>query len=279
VKDFVLRNLIFLKNKIPIRLQWRIKRLLFPNKDGFYIRQKGFCPICEKNTVFSSNSHCLRELFYCHRCGSTSRERAMFLAIEKHYPNWRELKIHESSPNNRGLSRKLKKECRNYSPSQFFPNKKFGRFVKGVRNENLEKLTFNEDDFDLFITQDVVEHIYNPEFAFAEIYRVLKHNGAHIFSVPIVNRKGKTEVWAKLGENGELVFLKTPEYHKSPISAGSPCTIHYGYDIVEMIKNATSGSRTVIENIIDMDKGIYSENIGKVSINTDFIDVFVSFKE
>ncbi|MDR0583764.1 MAG: class I SAM-dependent methyltransferase [Treponema sp.] len=54
-------------------------------------------------------------------------------------------------------------------------------FPKGYRNENLEEQTFSDEMFELIITQDVFEHVYNPEKAFSEIARTLK-KAAHIFS-------------------------------------------------------------------------------------------------
>ena len=51
----------------------------------------------------------------------------------------------------------------------------------GNRCENLEELTFDDNTFDLVITQDVLEHVLNPGKAFKEICRVLKPGGAHKF--------------------------------------------------------------------------------------------------
>jgi hypothetical protein len=81
--------------------------------------------------------------------------------------------------------------------------------------------------------------------------------GGHIFTVPIANKHAKTEIWATQGENGQPIFLKTPEYHGNPIDTkgGSPCTMHYGYDIVDFIKEK-SGLDTTIECISNIDFGI-----------------------
>jgi hypothetical protein len=113
----------------------------------------------------------------------------------------------------------------------------------------------------LVITQDVFEHIYNPTEAFKEIARTLKPGGAHIFTVPIVNKHRKTELWAVKDETGEPLFCKTPEWHGNPIdSKGSPVTMHWGYDIVSYIK-AVSGLETEIECIDDLHFGIRAELI------------------
>ncbi|MGQ0519368.1 class I SAM-dependent methyltransferase, partial [Bacillus sp. D-CC] len=51
-----------------------------------------------------------------------------------------------------------------------------------IRCENLEDMTFQNESFDLFITQDVFEHVMEPKKAFKEIERVLKPGGALLYT-------------------------------------------------------------------------------------------------
>jgi SAM-dependent methyltransferase len=258
-----------IKKCLPVWLKIKIKRFLFSDRN-FYISQKGFCPVCEKKTVFSSTTYNYREDFICHNCGSPSRRRILVLALDKFCSNWRFLTIHESSPPSGAFFSRHSK----YSASQYYPNENLGIDINGFRNENLEKLTFEDNTFDIFITQDVLEHVYNPEKAFSEIARVLKPGGIHIFTVPIHNMLGKTEIWAKAGENGEPIFLKTEEWHGNPVSSkGSPCTMHYGYDIVDMIQKS-SGMETVIYRDLSKKNGILAVPVGTVNI----VEAFVSKK-
>jgi SAM-dependent methyltransferase len=183
------------------------------------------------------------------------------LTIEKYYPNWKNLKIHETSPLNRGASLKLKRFCEFYFATQYYPKEIPGIEINGFRNENLEKMTFSDESFDIIISQDVLEHIYNPEIAFKEIARTLKPGGAHIFSVPLINKHNKSEIWARLGNNDELVFVNNPEYHGNPIDPkGSPVTMHWGFDIVDYIKKS-SQLETTIEHIDDLYHGVRAEYI------------------
>ena len=100
-----------------------------------------------------------------------------------------------------------------------------------------------------------------PDKAFKEINRTLKKGGAHIFSVPLVNKHQKTERWAIKGENGEPKFLFEPDWHGNPIEKnGSPVTMHWGYDIVEFIKTYVNAHST-IEYINDLNYGIRAEYI------------------
>ncbi len=59
---------------------------------------RGYCPICGKPTVFVMEGSWLRDEYRCARCRSIPRWRALMHVIERSWPNWRELAIHESSP-------------------------------------------------------------------------------------------------------------------------------------------------------------------------------------
>ena len=244
-------------------LENRLKRRLiarwFPN--AFYMRQEGHCPCCEKDVVFESHHSWLRDHWKCSNCLSIPRERALMAVINAAYPNWRRLSVHESSPGNRGASVRLSKDCPGYVSSQFHPREAWGTVIKGSRNENLEAQTFPDASFDIVVTQDVMEHIYDPAKAFSEIARTLKPGGAHIFTVPIINKHKPTEVWATLGADGGPVFLKQPEYHSNPVDPkGSPVTMHWGFDIAGFI-DRHSGLETTIEHLDDLRSGIRAEYI------------------
>ncbi len=152
---------------------------IFP--DGFYFVHQGQCPCCGKSTAFFAKTSWLRDSFICTQCGSLPRERALAWILKEEYPNFRDLKIHESSPSKRGLSAMLKAQCPHYLETQFFPEEPRGGIVHGFRNENLEEQTFADESFDIVITQDVMEHVYNPAKAFSEICRTLKRGGGSYF--------------------------------------------------------------------------------------------------
>lgn len=79
----------------------------------------GYCPICKKKTLFVEFGPWLRDKYQCIRCHSIPRQRALVVALDNFYPNWRSLIIHESSPS-KLMSAFLKEECSNYSISFFF---------------------------------------------------------------------------------------------------------------------------------------------------------------
>jgi SAM-dependent methyltransferase len=240
--------------------------LLLPSAS--YQKNNGYCPCCDSRTVFVSAHPWFRDHYRCTRCSSIPRERALMLTIQKYYPNWRTLSIHESSPNNSGASLKLRKQCPNYVASQYFPGQPPGARHEGALNQDLENQTFADGTFDLVVTQDVFEHIFDPGRAFEEIARTLRPGGAHIFSVPIINRHKKSERWAQKDETGNVQFLGTPEYHANPVDrCGSPVTMHWGFDIVDYIKSRTE-METTIEDPYDLDHGLSAR----------FLEIFISKK-
>ena len=247
-------------------LKRKILQRLLPR--DFYFRKQGYCPCCQRPTDFISYDPWLRDNFLCVKCKSIPRNRALITVLEKHYPNWRCLDIHESSPSGGGASARFRSDCRGYVPTQFYPQHPAGKMINGYRNENLEAQTFDDESFDIVITQDVFEHIYDPESAFREIARTLRPGGAHVFGVPLVNKFMPSEVWAVRENDGSPRFLHEEEFHGNPVdSQGSPVTMHWGYDIVDYIK-ACTGHDSQIE---------YTDNL-ELGIRAEFIEVVVTRK-
>jgi hypothetical protein len=145
----------------------------------------GFCPICAKKVVFRADDAWFRDHLLCCSCGSIPRERAVMLVIDDVAPDWRRMRIHECSPVERGTSVRLRNECAAYVGTQLFPGIRPGCMRDGFRCEDLQQQTFGEGSFDLVITQDVMEHVFEPRLAYREIWRTLVPGGMHIHTTPI----------------------------------------------------------------------------------------------
>lgn len=227
---------------------------------------RGYCPICDRKTIFVKLNPWLRDHYKCIYCQSIPRQRALINTINVFYPNWPDAMIHESSPG--GVSSDhIKKKCRNYSYSYFFPDTEPGSFEKGARCENLESMTFEDEQFDIFITQDVFEHVNHPDLAFREIARVLKPEGMHIFTVPLYHELEKTRPRIAI-KDGKIHNLLEPVYHGNPIdSNGSLVTVDYGMDIADIIY-ASSGMTTTI----------YLHKDIRLGLDAEFLEVLISKK-
>jgi SAM-dependent methyltransferase len=228
----------------------------------------GFCPICQCNVQFRAHNAWLRDSLLCSGCGSIPRERAIFAVIEMLYPQWRDLQIHETSPTIRGASLKLKTECPGYTYSYYNEQLALGSFhpQEGYRCENIDRMTFGDETFDLFISQDVFEHIFNPEAAIKEIVRILRLGGSTIMTVPLVRKSLPSERRAVLRSDGSIVNLKPPEYHGNPINdKGALVTIDWGYDIAAYLSDHSRHPSWIVY-LDDLSRGIRAEYIEVVIV-------------
>lgn len=199
---------------------------------------RGECPICEKQTEFMSYDLANRDNLVCTSCPNASvpRERALMLVLREVAPNWRQLRIHESSPAERGVSSLLKREAIFYMPTHFIPGVTPGEKHGEFRSENLEAQTFADGAFDLVISLDVMEHVNRPELAFREVYRTLVDGGCYIFTAPTFSTLEASYRGAEYLPDGSVQFLGSPDYHVNPINEkGSPVTFYYGYDLPKLI--------------------------------------------
>lgn len=225
----------------------------------------GFCTICQRKALFVRRTDWLRDNYYCVSCFSIPRQRAIIKVLELTVPNWRKMIIHESSSGGQS-SEKIKTECSNYTSSQYMKDVPLGTSRDGIRSENLEKLTFADDSFEIFITQDVFEHVLNPELAFREVARVLKNKGVHVFTIPYYPHD-KTLVRA-VPDGDEIKYLEEPDYHGDPATGNGWLVVReWGPDLPEFIQE-NSGMTTVVH--LDKDN--------KYGLDGEFLEVFVSTK-
>lgn len=206
------------------------------SQSPFVYEADGYCPICETQRRFAAKFHWYRDHLLCSGCGSIPRERAVALVLAERFPDWRRLRIHESSPVGRGVSLKLRQECPAYIATQFFPGEPVGAVVNGFRNENLERQTFPDASFDLVVSLDVMEHVNEPELCFKEIRRTLSPGGAYIFTAPTYKGETETTRAARFLPDGLVEHFREAEYHGNPVNPqGSLVTFRYGYDLPELI--------------------------------------------
>ena len=196
----------------------RIERLVLGRvlPGDFYMSVPGLCLCCQREVHFVAYDAWLRDHLRCDWCGSIPRQRALLKVVEDRFPNWRDLTIHESSPSWGGASGLIKRDCAGYVASQFRPGWAPGAMVDGYRNENLEALTFPDASVDIVVTQDVLEHVYDPAAVFREIGRTLKPGGLLVFTVPLINKHQPTERWATMNADGSPSFIKEPEFRRQP---------------------------------------------------------------
>lgn len=225
---------------------------------------EGRCPICEAPARFVAEQAWLRDHYRCVACNSIPRQRALTHLLSLLRPDWKTLDIHESSPS----MWFFREHCPNYSFSYFFREVTPGDSQNGARCENLEQLTFPDESFDVFITQDVLEHVFAPDRALAEISRVLRPGGMHIFTTPKHQDLLQSRQRAQR-ENGQVIYLMEAVYHGDPIAPeGVLVTWDYGADFIELAE-CWSGYQT----------SAYLLHDRRLGIDGAFMDVFVMVKD
>jgi SAM-dependent methyltransferase len=168
----------------------------------------GFCPVCGQWAIFAGAPP-FRESLICRACLATSRYRRMALGVLRAI---RELSgvdaaSLEQLPSEGPVSirildtqtpfsyppyaaytipdRLAQRDWLDVHTSSFRPNQPWGAALgEKSTNQTLERLTFEDDSFDVLLTSDVMEHVRLPDRAHAEIARVLRRGGVYLFTVP-----------------------------------------------------------------------------------------------
>jgi SAM-dependent methyltransferase len=205
----------------------------------------GKCAICGNHAAFFVEEGCSLRETRCIYCQGSKRNRDLAQIIVQTFLNddtlslaeglksFKNLAIYETQMT--GSVHNCLKHLPRYSCSEYFDMIPAGSTNEsGIRCENLERLSFPHNSFDLVISQDVLEHVRNPEDAFREIYRVLKPGGSHIFTVPLHEGRKTTRRVEIQGEKDIAVL--PPVYHGDPLRhAGSLVYTDFGEDITDLL--------------------------------------------
>lgn len=106
-----------------------------------------------------------------------------------------------------------------------------------VRREDLTRLSYPSDTFDLVLTSETLEHVPDLNAALREILRVLKPGGRHIFTIPQDPAAARTFGRASLSEDGSIEHHATPLYHPAG-DRGYLVFTEFGADLVELLERA-----------------------------------------
>ncbi len=108
----------------------------------------------------------------------------------------------------------------------------------GVQHEDAERLSFQDESVDLFISCDVFEHVNEPAVAFAEIRRVLRRGGRAIVTFPLDVTQERNVRRARVVD-GRVQALLPAQYHGNPLSEeGSLVFTDFGWEALEQLRGA-----------------------------------------
>lgn len=231
---------------------------VFPimDSDAYYVAEaevpgsplNGLCPVCGEHSSFVDFTENVRESGACSTCGASNRQRQVAFAVRRQTRRAFAGPLSEfgsafgiyntesTGPFHVILSRNQGYVCSEYFGSEY----RGGDLVNGVRHEDLQSLSFADGAFDLVLSSDVMEHMPEPYRAHAEIFRVLKPGGRHIFTVPFYPWEARDEVRARLVD-GEIQYFGEKLYHGDPVRPGEGILVWTIFGLEMLVRLAEIG--------------------------------------
>jgi SAM-dependent methyltransferase len=218
----------------------------------------GTCAVCGHTGPFERSTGPTREGFRCRGCRASLRfrcqARTLVSVLGGDGTSLRELAegggladLDVYEPGVIGPFRRLLRDRSRYVQSYPWPGVAPGESRDGVRCEDLQALTFPDRSFDLVISSDIFEHVRDPLAGFAEVHRVLRPGGSHVFTVPLAWPLGGSSTRRVDTSTGEDLHLLPPRYHGSPHDPqGSLVYTDFGMDLPEVLRGI--GSTTVVHH-------------------------------
>ncbi len=199
----------------------------------------GRCSVCGAEGRFAFNSWILppemqhdlgdprlieafaaRESLFCPACTASLRVRRLVDVLLEHYaerattlaelvrePGFRSLGIAEI--NSIGPIHPFLALLPRLAYSEHRPDTPPGAESGGVRNEDVCSLTYPDDEFDLVLSSDTLEHVADPDRGLRELRRVLKPGGRAVLTVPAVLSRAESVRRAAPGP----LHLLPPQHH------------------------------------------------------------------
>lgn len=214
----------------------------------------GFCRICEEETEFLVDKKSgaeeregywlpnWRERLVCSHCELNNRQRAVAYAAKQAVDRIRDRPsdvylMEQVTPIFDWMNRRMPR-ARCVGSEYLGPDLSPGETVSGIRHEDVEKLSFPAGSFDLIVSNDVLEHVAQPDAAYREACRVLRPGGVLLMTIPFYVDRLESVSRARVVD-GKLEHLLPPVYHGNPVSEeGSLVFTDFGWDVLQGLRDA-----------------------------------------
>jgi len=196
-----------------------------------------FCPLCNKQRIFvrlANNEIGIR----CLSCRATSVTLSLVDVLLDISPSLKSKVVYELSCRG-ALFKFLRRRGKLVSCSEYFNDVASGAYKDAVQCQDVQKLTYPDESFDICTSTEVFEHVPNDLKGFSEICRVLKPTGVFIFTVPI-DLNNITIERAALLPGDVIQHLLPAEYHGDPVRSNNRILAYrnYGIDILDRLTRA-----------------------------------------
>jgi len=149
--------------------------------------------------------------------------------------------------------------------SEYCPDPAAADRLYPIEHQDLARLGYPNESFDLVVTQEVIEHLPHLFAALSEMARVTRPGGIMLSSMPWHYFSEETLYKARLVD-GEVQLLGEPEYHDDPVNPAGVLVFQLpGWDILKMAQAAGFSSAEFL---------FHSSTIGGIH-GQDVIGVFV----
>jgi len=182
----------------------------------------------------------------CLRCMATPVHLALIAAVKASLPLHQRWSVYELSSSGPVLAY-LRTRFDEVTCSEYFKDIPGGAFVNGIRCEDVQKLSFKDESFDLCTSTEVFEHVPDDMAGFNELFRVLRPGGRLIFTAPLTDAQSTTERAAMVG--GKLTYFLAPTYHGDRLTGSASVLVFrdYGLDICARLKEVGFTAASITE--------------------------------
>jgi len=212
----------------------------------------GVCQVCKQSVNFlvdyESSFECVdnvkipnwRERLVCPSCNLNSRQRKMAVQLLKAIGGQGGMRVYmmeQVTPFYQWLASNIPQV--EWVGSEFLGSEiKSGTVKNGIRHENAETMSFADNSFNIVVSNDVLEHVNNPQQSLKEVHRILRPGGSLFMTVPFHVKLDNNIRRAEITSEG-LQLLLPALYHGNPVSIqGSLVFTDFGWDFLEEMRQA-----------------------------------------
>jgi SAM-dependent methyltransferase len=234
-----------------ILLQREVEKSLIPPGRARSFSVPGTCALCQRDTLYRCTydyaiegkdgraTPNLSETLKCKHCKLSSRMRGAFHVLIQEFRPQQNQNIYITEQFGRAFRWLSGRFPRSIGSEFFSPADEGGTIKRGIRHEDLQKLSFNSNSFDYILSFEVLEHVPHADRATEEMHRCLRPGGRLFLTAPFRHDSQRTTVRAAVSPNGSIEHFLPAEYHGNPTDPvnGALCFRHFGWDYLGYLKS------------------------------------------